>query len=169
MKSMLNRKMIQTIIMAVTAMVLCTAFYLQYMDELIPCPLCMMQRVMMIALLLASTAAILMKKRCAQIGLMSLMSFFVLAGIIFAARQLYLESLPVPDTGMCLPGIEAVINKLPWDELIHAFVWGSKTSCGEISWTFLNFSMAAWSLLYFIFMALLLALCWIKPIGDERV
>lgn len=169
MKNMLHRQSIQMVIIVVTAMVLCMAFYLQYMDELIPCPLCMMQRVMMIALFLICAVALFMKKRCVQTGLMSLMSVFVLAGVIFAARQLYLESLPVPDTGMCLPGIEAVISKLPWDELIHAFVWGSKTSCGEISWTFLNFSMAAWSLLYFIFMALLLALCWIKPIGDERI
>ena len=139
----------QGLTVLIAGLVLLISFYLQYTEALEPCPLCLMQRGMTGLIFLVAGFgffALKLSRRCVLLGLEAL---FAMSGAFFALRQLWLQSLPVPDTGMCLPGIELLLHKLPWDEIIHAFVWGTSTGCGDVSWLFLGFSMAAWSLLYF--------------------
>ena len=142
-------RMSQGVVALLTMLALLVSFYLQYAKGLEPCPLCLMQRFMMFGLLffaLIGMFAFVWRRACV---LACVELLFSAGGLFFAARQLWLQSLPVAETGMCLPGIESLMHKLPWQDVIHAFVWGSSTGCGEVDWTFVGFSMPAWSVVYF--------------------
>ncbi|MDF1646642.1 MAG: disulfide bond formation protein B [Legionellaceae bacterium] len=156
-------------ILVVTGLVLGAACYLQYTEALLPCPLCLMQRGMTILIFLCALIGLFVSKSLRQRIMLSLLLLFAIGGAFFALRQLWLQSLPVADTGMCLPGIESLIYKLPWHEVLHAFVWGSKTGCGEVSWAYLGLSMAAWSLIYFSLIAIVSVFLGVKLFRDERV
>lgn len=158
----------QILVWFVTALVLGVSLYLQYTEALLPCPLCLMQRGMTVLILGAAFLSMFLRRlRFARVSV-ALVIFFAGAGVFFAARQLWLQSLPPNDTGMCLPGIEMLIHRLPWHEVLHAFVWGGSTGCGEVSWQFLGFSMAAWSLMYFSLIGIFELFLGVKYLRDER-
>ena len=139
----------QIVLVLLTMLALLVSFYLQYIKDLEPCPLCLMQRFMMCGLLFLGLIGVFAFARRRARVLVCFELLFATGGIFFAARQLWLQSLPVAETGMCLPGIESLMHKLPWQDVIHAFVWGSSTGCGEVDWTFAGLSMPVWSVAYF--------------------
>ena len=97
-------KIEQSMITLLTMLVLLVSFYLQYAVGLEPCPLCLMQRFMMFGLLFVALRGLLgfAKRRACVLACFELL--FASGGVFFAARQLWLQSLPAADTGMCLPG-----------------------------------------------------------------
>lgn len=139
----------QSMMTLLTMLALCASFYLQYVKGLEPCPLCLMQRLMMFGILFFTLRGLLGFTKRRSCVLVCLELLFAVGGLFFAVRQLWLQSLPVAETGMCLPGIETLVHKLPWQDIVHAFIWGSSTGCGEVDWVFLGFSMPAWSVVYF--------------------
>lgn len=161
----------QSVLLLLTTLALCVSFYLQYVKDLEPCPLCLMQRFMMFGMLFFALRGILgfaWRRACVLVCLEGL---FAVGGLFFSVRQLWLQSLPAADTGMCLPGIESLIDKLPWQDVVHIFVWGRSASCGEVDWTFAGFSMPAWSFVYFgligvLSVFLLIGLCKHDRISD---
>ncbi len=156
-------------ILAITSFVLCASFYLQYIEALVPCPLCLMQRGMMVLIFVCVLVGFLVMKPFQRCLVAIIQLFFAMAGAFFALRQLWLQSLPPLDTGMCLPGIEKLIYKLPWHEVLHAFVWGGKSSCGEIEWAFMGLSMPSWSLIYFSLIGIVSVFLGVKCFRNERV
>ncbi|MDF1678780.1 MAG: disulfide bond formation protein B [Legionellaceae bacterium] len=157
------------IIWLLTGGVLLTSLYLQYTEALLPCPLCLMQRGMTVLIFVLALIGCFVTKPFRKRLTLGALLLFTIGGIFFALRQLWLQSLPPTDTGMCLPGIEMLVHKLPWHEVVHAFVWGERTGCGEVAWTFLGFSMAAWSLLYFCLIGILSVILGVKLRRDEHV
>lgn len=129
--------------------VLASSYYFQYMEELTPCPLCLMQRlctfIITIICFLSWLTIKSKNKICAILQLI-----FCILGIYFAARQLWLMSLPPQDTGACLPGLNMMLRYFPLHETLRALFLGS-ADCREVQWEWLGLSMPAWSLLYFIF------------------
>jgi protein dithiol:quinone oxidoreductase len=156
------------VIFLITLGVLLTSYYLQYADELQPCPLCLMQRGMTFGILFFALLGIFFHARKGRCGMAWGVFVFALGGIFFASRQLWLQALPPAETGMCLPGVEMLIHRLPWHEVVHAFVWGSSSGCGEVSWTFVHLSMAAWSALYFALMGVMSLFLMIKCYRYDR-
>ena len=145
----------QSVIALLTVLVLFVSFYLQYAKDLAPCPLCLMQRGMMFGLLFFALMGLLAFTRRRARGLVFFELLVASGGLFFASRQLWLQAQPPADTGMCLPGIELLIHKLPWQDLLHTFAWGGRTGCGEVDWTFAGLSMPAWSAFYFSMMGLI--------------
>lgn len=158
----LNFRMTMLVMLLISGLVLISSWYLQYTEGLQPCPLCLMQRGMTGLILVGSLIGLWMHQRCTQSILLGGVLLFAIAGIFFALRQLWLQSLPSPETGICMPGIEALIHKLPWHELLHTFFWGGRQSCGEIVSTFIGLPMAAWSFLYFSLVGILSVLLGIR-------
>lgn len=150
-------------------LVLAVSFYVQYAVGLAPCPLCLMQRFMMFALLFVALRGLLgfTKRRACVLGCFQLL--FSSGGLFFAARQLWLQSLPSTETGMCLPGIESLMHKLPWQDIVHVFIWGGSSSCGEVDWAFVGFSMPAWSAVYFGLMVLMSLFVLVRLLKHGRI
>lgn len=143
----------------VTLAVLIMSFYFEYARGLNPCPLCLMQRFCVMLLLFLAGLSFYFKRSASAKKILMLQMVIASAGIFFAIRQLWLQSLPVEHTPVCLPGLGMMIHYLPWSEVAHALLLGAG-DCAEITWTWLGLSMPAWSALYFLGMLLASLFCY---------
>ncbi len=126
------------------------ALYMEHVMNLMPCPLCVFQRVAVIAAgILALIAAIHNPgKRGMQIygGLVVLAS---VTGAGFSMRQLYLQSLPADQVPACGPGLDYLMDVFPLTEVVQMVLTGDG-SCAEVMWTMLGISIPGWTLIGFI-------------------
>lgn len=126
------------------------AFYVQFGLGLEPCPLCIMQRLALIALTLvflgAGAHGATGGGRFAWAALVALAAG---AGIAIAGRHVWLQSLPPELVPACGPGLDYLIDALPlFDALTEAFHGSGE--CANVDWRFLGLAMPAWTLLWFI-------------------
>lgn len=128
-------------------------YYLQYVQYLEPCPLCILQRVVffVIGLLLLAGAVHHPGRRGYRIyG--SLSALVALAGIGIAARHLWLQSLPPDQVPACGPGLEYLVSNFPFTEAV-AMIFRGSGSCAAVAWSFLELSMPAWTLVWYVLLA----------------
>jgi protein dithiol:quinone oxidoreductase len=120
------------------------ALYAQHGLGLEPCPLCVFQRVAVLMLGFVFLAAYAHNpgRKGARIygGLAALAAG---AGIGFAARQLWLQSLPADQVPACGPGLDFIMDVFPLWEAIGMVLKGSG-DCAKVEWVFLGLSMAGW-------------------------
>lgn len=137
----------------------CAAFigyaqYLQHIDELLPCPLCVAQRLAYWAVgLTALLACIHNPKKTGQSIYSCLLILFAMAGAIVAARHAWL--IRYPESFECgISPEEAFLNALPfaqwWPGMFEA-----NGDCADVDWTFLSLTIPDWSLIAFVTLALL--------------
>jgi disulfide bond formation protein DsbB len=116
-------------------LVMGASFYVEYAIDLLPCPLCVMQRFCVILLLVCTLLGFrFFKKR-----ILLLQAIIAIMGSYFAMRQLWLEMHFMDDTGMCLP----------WQNTLSNFFWGG-SDCGATDITIAGLSMAGWSSIFFV-------------------
>lgn len=130
------------------------AFYLQYFMGLEPCPLCYVQRAIVITFGVISLLAALHNP--AKVGRKVYAFLLVLiagSGIAAAGRQIWLQQLPKDQLPACLPSLEFMLEAFPLQEVIGKMLYGS-SDCAEVNWTFFGFSIAELSMLGFIMMLL---------------
>lgn len=135
----------------VTLAVLFFSLYSQYALHLQPCPLCLMQRLCVFLLLGVMGLNLGTLKRAHLLSLLHVL--ISCAGLFFALRQLWLQSLPAGSAPACMPGLDILIRYFPWQDVARSLLWGSG-DCAEHVWSFWGISMAGWSALYFLFMVL---------------
>ena len=135
------------------------AYYTQFVEYLDPCPLCLTQRFFYY---LIGIFAILAIVRVRHIGWQKVMSGLMLlaaiGGISTAGRQVWLQHLPKDKVPECGPGLQYWLDNMPFTQTLSLLFKGDG-NCAEVDWTFLGFSMAEWSLAFFV--ALLLASLWL--------
>ncbi|PWY54718.1 disulfide bond formation protein B [Legionella qingyii] len=148
----LTYRRIQTLNATLTVFVLFASFYFQYVVGLIPCPLCIMQRICVFLLLAVMGLSFQTLKKAHIISF--LQSLIACAGLFFALRQLWLQSLPAGEAPACMPGLDVLIRYFPWQTVVKTLFWGSG-DCAEVSWQMLGISMPGWCALYFSFMVLM--------------
>lgn len=153
-------RVFQIMLTWLTLVVVAGSFYFQYVRGFEPCPLCLMQRLSACILLFLCLAGLSVKSAARAKHVAFLQMAFAMAGLFFALRQLWLQSMP-PSTVTCLPGFDMLVRLFPWRELMHVFLWGSN-GCAEATWFGLGLSMAAWSALYFALMMLVGAGLFVK-------
>jgi protein dithiol:quinone oxidoreductase len=153
---MYTRNILQ-LLFIVSLCCLLASFYLQYGMALEPCPLCIMQRVCVMAIVLTSGAAFLFPSLIKKRSYWILQVFWVGAGVYFVSRQLWLQSLPMNQVPACMPGLHILMTYFPWTDVMKALFWGGG-SCAVVKFRLFNLSLATWSGVYFIFSAFLLAL-----------
>jgi len=125
------------------------AMSLQYFSNLNPCPLCVIERVLVAIIAIIYLIALIHNPR--RLGqIFYLCSLICIASINFfiSARHVWLQGLPPEKIPNCGPDLSYLLETLPIDEVL-IFVLKGSGSCAEISWTFLKFSLAQWSLLSF--------------------
>lgn len=145
---------IQNLMLFITIAVLASAFYIEKINNLEPCPLCIMQRLCTFILGFGCFVAfgLASLQRARMISVVQIVT--AVLGIYFASRQLWLQSLPTADGQMCMPGLEAVMSHVSFGNLIKTFLWGS-ASCSDVSWSVFGLTMPAWALMYFIVIAVI--------------
>jgi disulfide bond formation protein DsbB len=134
------------------------ALYLQYYEYQDPCPLCILQRVAFLGLLAVFLVGALHGPRRIGAYLYSALLVIVAAiGAGIATRHVWLQHLPKDRVPECGPGLEYMLNKFPLAQVFEKIFRGSG-ECAEVGWTFLGFSIAEWSLVWFILLGAL-AVC----------
>ena len=126
------------------------ALYLQYYEYQNPCPLCILQRVVFIALMAVFlVGAIHGPRRIGAYIYSTLLVIIAVAGAGVATRHVWLQHLPKNQVPECGPGLTYMLNKFPLTQALEKVFRGSG-ECAETGWTFLSLSIAEWSLLWFV-------------------
>ena len=129
---------------------LLASVYMQHVMDLEPCPLCIMQRVMvLITGIFFLIAAIHNPSKTGTRIYAGLISTSALLGAAISARHVWLQSLPADQVPSCGPGMGFIMNNFPLADALSLVLKGSG-ECAEVSWTFLSLSIPAWTLLTFL-------------------
>ena len=125
-------------------------YYLQYVEYLDPCPLCITQRLFYYGIgLFALLALISFRKNLLQRVFAFFMLLSSMGGIATAARQVWLQHLPKDQVPECGPGLSYWLENNPLSETLTLLFKGDG-NCAEVQWTFLGFSIGEWSLAWFV-------------------
>ena len=128
--------------------------YLQHVVGLEPCPMCIVQRYALVLVALLAGLSALFRSRTVQgIGaaLVLLLAGF---GAFVAARQSWLQWNP-PEVATCGRDFYGMIETFPLKRAIPMIFRGGG-DCSAVDWTFLGGSIANWSFLCFIGIALVM-------------
>ena len=147
--NIINYRKIQHILLFLTMFVLGLVFYFEYMQGLEPCPLCLMQRLCVFLFGFFCMIGIRSFSVLRIRTITAFQLFFACAGLYFAARQVWLASLPTEQAPMCMPGLDILMRYFSWDAVLKALFLGT-ADCGEVTWRWLGLSMPAWSLIFFL-------------------
>ena len=126
------------------------ALYLQYYEYQNPCPLCILQRVVYIALMVVFLIGALHGPRRAGAYVYSaLLTIISLVGAGIATRHVWLQHLPKDKVPECGPGLGYMLDRFPLADAFAKIFRGSG-ECAEVGWKLLGLSIAEWSLVWFV-------------------
>jgi disulfide bond formation protein DsbB len=125
------------------------AMVLQHIEDLEPCPLCILQRYAFIIVGLIALVAALHNPR--GYGRWFYTGLLILAAVVgagIAARHTWLEHNP-PQVYDCGADLGFMVDTFPLAEALPMIFRGSG-DCTEVAWRFLGLSIAEWSLIWFL-------------------
>ena len=130
------------------------SFYLQFFDGIMPCPLCMLQRIAFALLgILFFLGIFLYAKRIYCFILNTLLLLTSSLGMLFAGRQIWLQHVP-SNTNECGVTLQYMMQALPITEVMQKIFEGS-AECTQRGWELASLNMAEWALVWFIFFFLM--------------
>ena len=110
---------------AVCMALLAFGFYLQYVEGLKPCPLCMVQRGFFIALIAVFVlGAVHGPARVGAILYGAAALLFAAGGAATATRQVWLQHLPADQVPACGPNLKYMLQNFPLAETLQRLVQG---------------------------------------------
>ena len=134
----------------IVVILFCSALYLQYVLRQDPCPLCMVQRVIFIAIgVLFFIAALHNAKRAGAKVYSVLIALFAVGGVGVASRHIWIQHLPADQVPACGPGLDFMLKHFPMSEVWQELMHGSG-ECAAKGWTFLTLGIPEWSLVWFV-------------------
>ena len=126
------------------------ALYLQYYEYQNPCPLCLLQRVVYIALMVVFLLGALHgPRRTGAIVYSTLLVLVSLIGAGIAGRHVWLQHLPKDKVPECGPGLGYILDRFPLVNALEKIFRGSG-ECAEAGWRLMGLSIAEWSLVWFV-------------------
>jgi disulfide bond formation protein DsbB len=132
------------------AALMAIALYMEYAMGLEPCPLCIMQRVMVITTAgIALVAAIHGPGRLGIQVYGGLVVAAALGGGLLSSRQLWLQSLPEDEVPACGPSLDYLLDVFPITD-VFSIVLSGDGSCAEVAWSLFGISIPGWTLLGFV-------------------
>ena len=164
MPSWLTRRTGNLIGFAAGAALIGYALYVQYVQGLEPCPLCILQRVSVIVAGVLFLVAMLHNPadRGARVyGV--LIDLAALLGILIAARHIWIIAQPPGAVAECGASLEYMMDVLPLHEVLGKVLTGSG-ECAKIDWHFLGLNMPTWVLMALVCVGLWgLLVNWFSP------
>jgi protein dithiol:quinone oxidoreductase len=155
------------VLLAITAM-LFARLYLQEHLGLAACPLCMTQRVFMVLCgVIALLGALHNPSSWGRRMYSALCGLSAIAGAAIAARHVWLQHLPADQVPACGPGLEYMLENLPFGEMWSTLLAGDG-NCAEIQWTFLGFSIPEQTLAVFGVVILICLWQTLRTYPDQR-
>jgi protein dithiol:quinone oxidoreductase len=125
------------------------AFYLQYVEQLEPCPMCWFQRAALLAMgCVFLLAAVTNPGRPGAKMFAWLTLLTGGAGAVLAVRHLYIQSMPADQLPSCGMGITYMLESLPFLDVFARALRGS-VECNKIDLIF-GLPIPAWNLVFFV-------------------
>jgi disulfide bond formation protein DsbB len=127
------------------------ALYSEIVLHLDPCPLCIFQRIAVIAMgivfLLGAAAG---PKSAGGRKTWSLLALLMaLFGMAVAGRHLWIQSLPEGQVPACGAPLKDLVQMMSWSKVLVKVFTGSG-ECAKVTWRFLGLSMPGWVLISLI-------------------
>ncbi|MGR8930982.1 MAG: disulfide bond formation protein B [Gammaproteobacteria bacterium] len=124
--------------------------FLQFVEEMQPCPLCISQRLAILATGIVFLLAAIHNRGHKVYAIAGAVS--ALIGASISARHVWLQHLPPDQVPECGPGLEYVFKHFPLAETIKLMLSGTG-ECAEIEGVFLGLALPAWTLIAFLILA----------------
>jgi disulfide bond formation protein DsbB len=129
------------------------ALYSQYVLNLLPCPLCIFQRVAVIVLGLVFLIGAIHNPGTLGARIYAVLLFLVAAaGIGVSARHVWIQAQPPGTVASCGASLDYMLDINPLWKVISKVLAGSG-ECAEINWRFLGLSMPWWVLFSLVALA----------------
>ena len=135
----------------ISVLLIVYALYTEHVMGLEPCPLCILQRVAVIALGLSFLLLAVRPPQRKQSKFMASLLLVIISsgGVGVAARHVWLQNLPPDKVPGCGPGLDFMMANFPLSEALE-MVFSGSGECAEINWSFAFLSMPAWALIWLI-------------------
>lgn len=147
----------------VCALLLGYGYYLEWVEGLAPCPLCLVQRAFYYGVLGTFVAGTIHAPGRTGIAVYGgIAALFAVGGFAAAARQVWLQHLPPDKVPQCGPDLFFMLENFPLSRTLQTLISGTG-ECAVVDWTFLGLSIAEWSLAWFA--ALLVYALWLAVRG----
>ena len=147
---MKSNRLFYGVVFLISISLLSYGYYLQFVQGLEPCPLCIFQRIAFIAIIVIAFIGTLHgPQKVGQYVYSGLILVSAIAGASIASRQVWLQHLPEDQVPACGPGLDFMLEVFPLGETLKMVFTGSG-ECAKVDWTFLGFSIAELSLAWFI-------------------
>lgn len=132
-------------------MMLVAFFFFQKQLGLMPCPLCVTQRIFVVMFgVIALIGAIHNPAPHKQRIYTAVIGLSAISGAAVSGRQVYLQSLPEDQVPACGPTLPYLMEYFPFQDVLNAMFLG-EGSCAEIKWQLLGLSIPGWTLVAFLF------------------
>jgi disulfide bond formation protein DsbB len=142
------------------------ALYLQYYEYLEPCPLCMIQRLCYYALGGVLLLAALHGAGRIGMRIYAVAAFIAAAtGVGFSTRHVWLQWNP-PDYNACTADLFFQLKQYPVLRVLDRAIQATG-DCAKVDWTLLGLSIAEWSFIWFVLLALLSVMLFLRA-GKNR-
>ncbi|HET7921706.1 MAG TPA: disulfide bond formation protein B [Gammaproteobacteria bacterium] len=126
------------------------AWYSQFHDHLEPCPLCIFQRIGVIAVGIVFLIAFLHHPRALGARIYGVLLLIAsAAGGAVSIRHIYVQHLPPELAPPCGPGLAYLFKVLPLNKFIVKAFTGT-ADCSIVTWRFLGLTMPEWVLIWFV-------------------
>lgn len=130
------------------------ALVMQYKFDMEPCPLCITQRIFIIAVgICALVGVALSKSKLGANIIAALCVFFALCGSAVSARHVWIQNLPEDEAPLCGPGLAYTFQTRPIFDALSVLFAGDG-HCADVHFRFLGLSIPGWTLVAFIGLAL---------------
>ncbi len=124
------------------------ALFLQHIEGIEPCPLCILQRYVFVSITLVSLLAGLIGKEKIQILISgSLIIILSIIGGLISGRHIFLELNPQNQFD-CGADLNYMVEAFPLSELLP-MIFSGTGDCGIAPWHFLSLSIAEWAFFWF--------------------
>ena len=135
----------------ISVLLIVYVLYAEHVLGLEPCPLCILQRVAVIALGLSFILLAFRPPQRKQSKFLASLLLVMIssAGVWVAARHVWIQNLPPDKVPGCGPDLDFMIANFPLSEVL-VMVFSGSGECAEINWSFAFLSMPAWALIWLI-------------------
>ncbi len=141
--------------------------YLQHVEHLEPCPLCIFQRYAFVATGLVALIAAIHRPGKMGIWIYSMLAALSAGiGAVIAGRQTWLQHNP-PNALDCGPDLAYMLDSLPLAQVLPK-VFKGEGDCAKVVWKFLGLSIPEWALVWFVLFIIAAALAIALASRDVR-
>lgn len=150
-------------LLACVASLLFAIIYLEGTLFLDPCPLCILDRLVLAALGIVFALALISNPKTFLSRMYGALAIaFSLAGVGLAGRHVWLQSLPADQVPECGPDLYFMLETLPVLEVVQQVLTASG-SCAEVHWTFAGLSIPQQTLILFVGLLVLSLILTFRP------